>query len=310
MIMIARAAVAFAVFATLAPAPDARAAPCAPEVDRICAGGDSIGYADLIGRLAAADIAVLGERHDNPVHHEWQARIVADLALAGLAFEMIPRALEAAANDARAAGEDPDGERLADALDWAESGWPDWSLYAPIFAAAPEARVTGGGLPVEALKAAIANGAAAAFETEVGERAARYRLDEPLGEETVAAMLDEQNRAHCGALPTAMLPGMAEAQQLRDAAFADAALRLVEAGDAPVALITGNGHARIDRGAPYYLARAAREVKVMSVGLIELAHGEDPAERPDKDLFDAVIFTKAHDRGDPCEAFVKSRESE
>ncbi|MEM8755413.1 MAG: ChaN family lipoprotein, partial [Pseudomonadota bacterium] len=120
--------------------------------------------------------------------------------------------------------------------------------------------------------------------------------------DVIEDMLEEQRIAHCDALPTAMLPGMAEAQQLRDAAFADAVLRLVEAGHRPVVLITGNGHARTDRGSPFYLKRAAPDLNVVSVGLIEV--DGSPARAP----FDAAIHTEPFDRGDPCEAFRKSRE--
>lgn len=282
-----------AAFAALASAPAASAAPCAKDVGAICIDGEAADYGALIDRLKGADVAILGERHDNPAHHAWQARIVAALAPRGLAFEMVPRAREDDANAARVAGGD-----LAEALEWEASGWPDWAMYAPIFDAAPEAWVAGGGVSAEALRTAVAEGAAAAF----GEGAARYRLDERLDRETVEAMLDEQDRAHCGALPTAMLPGMAEAQQLRDAAFADAALRLIDAGHAPVALITGNGHARTDRGAPLYLRRAAPALRVVSVGMVEVG-GDGRSGAP----YDVSIFTEAHERGDPCETFAGSR---
>lgn len=238
----------------------APAAACAPEPGKICAGDRAIGEAELVERLSSAAIIILGERHDNPVHHEWQARLIAALSPEGLAFEMVPREKEAAANAARAEGGD-----LADALDWAESGWPDWALYAPLFAAAPEAEIAGGGVGRDALRLSVKQGAAAAM----GPAGARYRLADRLPEAVVEDMIEEQDEAHCDALPAAMLPGMVEAQQLRDASFADAALRLAESGRAPVVLITGNGHARTDRGAPLYLRRAAPAVKTLSVGLVE-----------------------------------------
>ncbi|MEX2519101.1 MAG: ChaN family lipoprotein [Paracoccaceae bacterium] len=271
------------------------AAPCAPALGAICAGGKAISADEMLARLRAADIAILGERHDNPAHHEWQAKLTSALAPGGLAFEMVPRAKEYAANMARLAGSD-----LSEALDWAGSGWPDWAMYAPIFAAAPDARIAGGAPARDALRRAVGEGAKAAF----GGDAARYGLDRPLDGDILAAMVEEQNHAHCGALPEAMLPGMVEAQRLRDAAFADAALRLLEAGRAPVVLITGNGHARIDRGAPLYLGRAAPRAKVVSVGMIEIG---DEGERGEGAPYDIVIHTAAHDRGDPCATLIQNR---
>ena len=114
-------------------------------------------------------------------------------------------------------------------------------------------------------------------------------------------MIEEQRVAHCDALPKPMLPGMVEAQQLRDAAFADAVLRLVEDGHEPAVLITGNGHARTDRGSPLYLGRAAPLVSVLSIGIIEAGEMTDVP-------YDYVIYTEVHDREDPCEAFLKSRQ--
>lgn len=283
-----------AIFAAVA-AVSAAAAPCAPALGAICAGGAAITADEMLTLLRAADIAILGERHDNPAHHQWQAKLTSALAPAGLAFEMVPRAKEDAANTARAKGGD-----LGVALDWAGSGWPDWAMYAPIFAAVPNAQIAGGAPTREALRQSVGEGAAAAF----GEGAARYGLDRPLGEDMAAAMVEEQNVAHCGALPEAMLPGMVEAQRLRDAAFAAAALRLLEAGRTPVVLITGNGHARTDRGAPLYLGRAAPAMKVVSVGMIEIdEEGAAGGLAP----YDIVIFTAAHDRGDPCAELIKNR---
>ena len=257
-------------------------------------GGQAIDFDALIDRLRAADIAIIGERHDNPAHHEWQARIVKALAPGGLAFEMVPEDKEDYANAARLNGDD-----LAEALDWSASGWPDFAMYAPIFDAAPEAWVAGGGVSSEKLRVAVKEGAAAAWP----DGAARFGLAGRMPEAVVADMLEEQNLAHCGALPTAMLPGMVEAQQLRDAAFADAALRLLDAGHAPAALITGNGHARTDRGSPLYLRRAAPKRRVLSVGLIEIGEGQDRTGAP----YDFVIFTAPFDRGDPCEEFIRKR---
>lgn len=285
-----RAAPFFTVFALSALA--SAAAACPRAVGAICAGKAAIDEATLIERLRAADIVILGERHDNPAHHEWQTKLIAALAPAGLAFEMIPRAKEDAANAARAEGVD-----LGAALDWAGSGWPDWAMYRPIFEAAPAARIAGGGAPRETLRAAAKDGAAAAF----GAEAARFGLDAPLAPATAEAMLEEQAEAHCGALPDAMLPGMVEVQRLRDAAFAAAALRLVEDGRGPVALITGNGHARADRGAPAYLRRAAPDLRALSVGMIEVTGESAAGAEP----FDFTIHTAPHDRGDPCAALLE-----
>ena len=115
----------------------------------------------------------------------------------------------------------------------------------------------------------------------------------------------EQVSVHCDALPAEMAPGMVEAQRLRDAALADAALAALSDTGGPVVVIAGAGHARTDWGVPALIARAAPEVRVLSVGQIEVAPG-DPA--PDASStngppFDLWIATPPADRDDPCAAF-------
>jgi uncharacterized iron-regulated protein len=102
--------------------------------------------------------------------------------------------------------------------------------------------------------------------------------------------------AHCGALPAEVLPGMVQAQRLRDAALARAVVQAHRATGGPVVLITGTGHARRDRGVPAVLAQAMPDLSVLSVGQMEGSAGADPP-------FDRWIVTPALPRGDPCDAF-------
>ena len=77
--------------------------------------------------------------------------------------------------------------------------------------------------------------------------------------------------------------------------FAD----LVQALDAhggPVVVITGNGHARLDWGAPVYVMAAAPSVSIAALG-----QGED--DSAPSGMFDVVETASSVDRGDPCEAF-------
>lgn len=261
------------------------AAPCDPSPGSVCQGDQASSMADLLEAAIEAQIVILGERHDNPIHHETQAEIVRVLAPAGLAFEMIQRAEEEAVNKGRSA--------------WENENWSNWDDYRQILEAAPNARITGGGVDRDMLRSSVKNGAALAW----GAEGARYRLLDQLPMAVTEAMIEEQRIAHCDGLPKPMLPGMVEAQQLRDAFFADAVLRLVEDGHAPAVLITGNGHARTDRGSPMYLRRAAPLVSVVSVGIVEADGATDIP-------YDFVIYTEVHDREDPCEAFLKSRQKE
>lgn len=267
---------------------------CPEKIGVICAGYVEITAGEMIARLKAADVTLIGERHDNAAHHEWQARITGALSPLGLVVEMVPTDREDAANHALVTGGD-----LKAALDWDASGWPDWAMYAPIFDAAPNAQIAGAGAPRDQLRASVGQGAAEVL----GARASRLGLDVPMPEDVQAKMVVEQAEAHCGALPDVMLPGMVEAQRLRDGLLAEGALRLIEADQRPIVIIAGNGHTRTDRGAPYYLKRAFPDLSILSIGVLET--GNSPSGVP----FDFVIWTEKHDRGDPCEAFIKSRQN-
>ena len=119
---------------------------------------------------------------------------------------------------------------------------------------------------------------------------------------------DEMIAAHCNKLPRQAAGGMVEAQRLRDARFAAAVRRaLAEGGGERAVLITGNGHARTDRGVPAYLRQAAPGVSVLSVGMVEMEPGADPAADPAITArglpFDYIWFSDPAKRTDPCAGY-------
>lgn len=235
--------------------------------------------------LGMQDVVILGEVHDNPAHHLIQAERVAEIAPAALVFEMLTPAQAAAA--ARLDWQDE--AALGAALDWEESGWPDFSLYHPIFAAAPRgAALYGAALSREEVRRAMSEGAAAVFEQKAGAWLGEVSPQEQVRREA------GQMAAHCNALPEEILSGMVEAQRLRDAHFARIVLKALDETGGPVVLITGTGHARTDWGVPAVLARIRPEVNVHSVGMIE-----EETDAP----FDEVIATAPAEREDPCAAF-------
>jgi uncharacterized iron-regulated protein len=240
------------------------------------------------------DIVILGEMHDNPEHHANQARIVEALKPEALVFEMIPQEREDLVNELRAKGASRD--EIAESLNWDESGWPPFEHYAPILEAAPEARIFGGGQPEAEVRRAMVEGAAGPF----GPDAAIYGLSEPLSGEEQAARERQMAEAHCEAVPQEMLAGMVEAQRFRDAGLADAALwARTMTGGGQVVVITGNGHADLERGMPKKLRTADPDVTIVSLGQLESAPPEDAAVP-----YDHVVVTKPAEREDACESFV------
>jgi uncharacterized iron-regulated protein len=246
------------------------------------------GVSGMIAALAKADIAILGEVHDNAQHHRNQAWVIRELSPAAVVFEML------SPEQAKIVNTTSDrGDALRDALDWSNSGWPSWDLYQPVFAAiTAEVVVYGMALPRESLSAAVKKGAADVF----GAGGSDYGLTEPLPASQQQAREALQQSAHCNMLPESLLPGMVEGQRLRDAAFAQKALQAFEQTGGPVIVITGTGHARSDWGMPVALGRASPNTQVVSLGQLE----ESPLSAPPYDLW---LVTRPAPREDPCEGF-------
>jgi len=245
----------------------------------------SVVHAEMPDAARMAEIIVLGELHDNPAHHARQAEWVHALAPKALVFEMLTPQ-----QAARAAGGWRTQAELDAAVGWTGSPWPSFDFYFPIFAAALDAVIYGAGVPREVLMEQIE------APLDAHPLAAEYGIGQPLDDEQQAARIALQALAHCGAFPEEVLPIMVDAQRLRDAALADAALRALRHTGGPVVVVTGNGHARTDWGMPAMIAHAAPEIRVFALG-----HSEEGSAV--EGTFNLTLDASAPDRGDPCAAF-------
>ncbi|RIA55480.1 ChaN family lipoprotein [Dichotomicrobium thermohalophilum] len=267
--------------------------------------GATIDPAELIDRLAQARFVLIGEIHDNPDHHRLQGWIIARLAMAGaspaVVMEMISRD-KAEALSAYLAQPEPTAAGLGPALNWGESGWPEWQFYQPIAEAAFAAGLPiGPGNPPSNLTRQTAE---QGFDSLGKARKAELALDEPLSPALSDALMDELYEGHCQMLSREKLAPMAKVQRLRDAFMAEG---MLTAERETALLIAGNGHVRADRGVPWYLRRRAPESDVAVVALVEL-DGERAAPRdyvetgPDgTPIADFFWLTPRAERPDPCE---------
>ena len=258
--------------------------------------GNDGAAAEIADLFPEAGIVVLGEVHDNPAHHATQAAIVELLQPDALVFEMI--------EPTRALSVNPDNRgnavELQRVLGWRAGGWPDFAMYHPIFTAAPDAAVFGAAVAEADVRKAVRQGAAAVF----GDAAVLFGLDRPLDQDQLETRLELQREAHCYKLPDDLLPSMVEAQRLRDAALAEAAVAAFEHAKATdelplVVIITGNGHAREDWGVPEMLATYYGddpEIEIRTLAQFEIEPPEDPP-------YSNWLTTEPAEREDPCEAF-------
>jgi uncharacterized iron-regulated protein len=275
--------------------------PLAGQIYRV-ADRRPVGQSELVAALARADFVLLGEKHDNRDHHRLQTELVRALQAASaprprpVAFEMMTTDQQLAIVEHRQA-HPGDIQGLGDALDWARSGWPSWSLYAPIAEAAwdADAEIVAANLPRAQLERVSAEGPGALNPDFVRRTGLGRELSPALADQLEAAL----RSAHCGHPSEAAIDGMVEAQRARDAMMAD---RLGAVGGlAGAILIASNEHVRTDRGVPWYLRQLRPDARIVSVGLIEVS---DALTAPPADLpFDYVWFTPRVRDGDPCDTY-------
>ena len=268
-----------------------------------------LSYRELIAQAQAADLIILGEKHDNPDHHRLQAAIFGSLLDSGrrpaLALEMLETDMQPAVDQFLEAGEH-DADAFAVAVKWHQSGWPDWSMYRPAVARAMEA-----GVPILAANVPSSE-AKALMRGEPGVDAAkRYNLP-PLEAEQQTSLNKELLDSHCGHLPASHIEGMSLVQRARDATMAKTML------DSPsgAVLLAGFGHARRDRGVPMAIEYLRPQAKVYAIAFLEVATGRqapndyaqafEAARLP----FDAVWFTPRVDDTDPCTLFRQRKPSQ
>jgi len=282
--------------------------------------GERLDRRRLFARMAPAPIVLLGEVHDNSLHHRIRGSLLLDWVrsqpsrVAALVFEQLDREhdgrlrlLQRSAGGPAPAGAAPSRARDRPSLDeLLEAGGFDrqawaWPAHQPLFEAARQSGATW-----------IAANFSRASARQLG------RLQDGEVEPALQAVVEsarwseEAQRAleralldgHCGRLPASALPGIARIQRLRDAALA---LPLLDAAERRSLLLAGNGHVRRDYGVPRYLGALEREAVV--VGFEEsgreaagdLAAVVGAARAGDfGDAYHLVCLTPAEEREDPC----------
>ena len=260
------------------------------------AGGRFADADEVTARAATARFVLLGETHDNPDHHRLQARLVEAAASDGraplLVWEMIGRDRQGDLDRGLATG---DADAVAEAVDCAAPGGPEWSMYRPIAAAALAA-----GLPMRAagLERELVRGLAMQGAAVPG-----VDLSEPLPDAVREGLLDAVERGHCGLMPRDRLAPFVAVQRARDAILAGA---MMAAGPAGAVLIAGTGHVRRDIAVPWHLAQAGAGGDMLVVALLEVQPGEtDPATYRSDTAggpapFDYLWFTPRADDTDHC----------
>ena len=218
-----------------------------------------ISTSQLIGALSKKQYILIGERHGRKAHQDREAFIIAALAQKGiypdLYLEMLTQDQSLAV--ANYLKQEPEyAGRLAIPVKWAESNWPSWQFYQPVFNMAMMAKlpIRGADIP-NAEKARI---------NKLDDYIEAYEL------QVVESWRASMKKAHCDLIKEDRLSKITQLQILRDKAMANA-MKVGTDNNTPALLIAGSAHTRNDRGIPRYLDAE----KTISLALIEAGEGND-----------------------------------
>ena len=258
----------------------------------------------LINALAQKRFVLLGEKHDNATHHQYQADLLQALSHRRpvVAWEMITLDESKALAD-YLASKDRNAAGLGKAITWEKRGWFSWQLYLPIAEVALAANLA-------FVPAGISRKAIWSVFNHTSKSEATPSLPSKLPPQARSALAKTITVSHCGHANQRMIDMMITLQEMRDDFMAK---QLVgkEPGHALAVLIAGSGHSRQDRGAPYHL-RHTHHIpanQILSIGMVEVA---EDSLRPDDYVdyqpggpppFDYLWFAERVDNEDPCEKF-------
>ena len=243
-------------------------------------------------------IVLLGEVHDNPHHHRLRAALIDDAAntLATPVVEHLPVTLQPTVDEfykSRPAS-DRDASTFFGAVGWSKLGWPDASIFAPLYDVLlrQTSEIVAADVPKDRIRKLARREPDALDDAE----RKRLRLDEPFPEPLQNDLLTELEANHCGLMPKTAFTGMAAAQNYRDAHIAAAAIEAARKSGAAF-VIAGNGHVRRDHAVPYYIAKFAPDIRIITIGIVE----EGDSEATPAPHYDLTIITPRTTRPDPCD---------
>ena len=255
----------------------------------------------LVERSRTADFVLLGETHDNPVHHRIQNWLLRELSTSknvSLVMEQFDFEQQAAI-DAAMAATSGSVQQLKQIM---ATGW-EWPLYQPLIDTAKDRHLPliAANLSRSRLQQVSRQGFAALGAGE----SSRLRLDDGWTEAQQTQLEKDIIEGHCGMLPATAVAAIVRAQRARDAMMADALLH-VQSGTAVA--IFGREHVRRDLSVPLYLAARAPSRKAIVIGLIEADGQHAPQELSSGVLgrrYDYLVLTAPVQRDvDPCKGLV------
>ena len=233
---------------------------------------------ELFSSLAQSPYVLLGEKHDNVIHHQLHAQVIAALPKTGaIILEML--SLDKADRVHKTHNE----SEFKEASNWDKNGWPQYAMYQPKIKAIYAQNLRPGA--AHPSRASVFK----AMKVSSDERSSPLTQ---LDKERLSLAID---RAHCGHLKSKMIEMMTRAQMFKDKTMAHQLVNQAAGGHG--ILIAGNTHLRSDYGVPRYLKHST------SLVFIEVRDELIDVKDYNIEHYDYVWFTPRTDDEDPCKKF-------
>lgn len=232
------------------------------------AQGETVPESELLAALASARFAFIGEKHDNPDHHQIELRLIrhrlASQSGSAVVFEMLDDAQRPALGSL-APGDTL--EQMQQKLASPTKGW-DFAVYGPLFqASSKDGKLLAGNVGKKFIGEVYAKGEAALAAEP------RFSTVPSATAQTRTHFLDRIYEAHCAMAPRDSLGPMVAIQLAKDASMASAM-----ADNAPALLIAGGEHVRADTGVPSHLHERDSQASRVVIQLVEVTDGETNAK--------------------------------
>ncbi len=252
---------------------------------------NQVNVQDLIVAIHDADIILLGEIHDNLLHHRARADLISKIQSKGFAI---------VSEHLFSGGEITYSGKLLEDLEtigFNKKAW-SWPVHEVLYKKFEEFNlpVFGGNLSEKDINNIYA-GRGFSQSDKLTPMVKRSVLDSQSKEK----LLNDLVVGHCGVVEEDLLSFMFKIQRYRDASMAYIASKV-----APAIVIAGNGHVRRDYGVPQILKKMNPSSNVISITFLEIDKLSQTTDNLIKKLFkdadtDYIWLTEAVSRVDQCE---------
>lgn len=259
--------------------------------------GTQISYAKLLADIKTSRFVLVGEKHDNPHHHQLELKLLQDIQNGShtrVVLEMLDE--QQGSNIDKLTGNSKE-ELIKDLLDWNDRNWP-WNDYGPII---NSTLINGNSLKAGNLSKPVLM----QIYKNAPPNEPRLSTVEALPENIQAEMLQQVYESHCQVIPLEQMGPMAQIQISRDASMAFAMSHQLAINDQAI-LFSGAFHARKDSGVPLHLNMLSSE-KSISIMLTEVDKEEgerdETGKNPttaDREVADYIWFTPRSEEKDYC----------